>query len=137
MQDNKPTGQGTAQHSPPPPRRLSKKQIDATVDSVKAEFRKYQKDRPEIARMGQRMGGEFMRVLLEAQAGGALPQDVHQAIQFIIGWMIATSTADATDQRLRDRLVEYALVEAGIYARSMTGTKRMEIKEDADVASKG
>lgn len=138
MQDHQPTGQGTGIY-PMPTRKLSKKQIDFTIEAIKDEFHRHVEHRPEIARMGKRVGTEFMRVLLEASNDGALPQDVHQAIHFLIGWMIATSTADAKDQRLRDHLVEYALTEAAIFARSMTGNQRIPIpEEDADGAtSKG
>jgi hypothetical protein len=133
LQESPPTGQGTGIF-PMPKQKLSKKQIDRTIDALKTEFHQHAEVRPEIARMGKRVGTEFIRVLLESSNDGALPQDVHQAIHFLMGWMIATSTADAKDQRLRDHLVEYALTEAAIYARAMSGTKRIPIPKDEETA---
>lgn len=123
--------------TPPAPagtkrRVFSTKQIEANCQAVRREFLAYAEERPVVARFGGKIGSAFMEVLLKAQNDELPPQQVHQAIHFICGWMLATSTGgDIGSPALRKRMLEFALTETRVFAETMMDNGTVPLPESA------
>jgi len=113
---------------------FNKKQIDANCDAVRREFRAYAEERPAVARVGSKVGAAFMEVLLQAQNDEVPPQQMHQAIQFVCGWMLATSIGGegVAGGKLRKTLLELALTETRVFAETMLGNGNVPLPESGE-----
>lgn len=129
MAEHSPTATVSSQEK----RRFNKKAIDANAEAAKREFRAYAEDRPALARMGARVGAAFMEALLNETNLDTPTQDVHQAIHFLAGWMIATSVGSGNiGGDMRKRLLTYAMTQTQVFAEAMSAGGNVTLPEPGE-----